>query len=434
MKKILLAFAAVAALAACQKKDEMKPYVGDVSRPVSFSVENIYSLDTKADAIASGKKVGIFAGSPINKENVQFNVSMTSATAGTLSPVVTNSLLWGVGQTSQQTRFLAVYPYAEGLTLTDVSEDLKSFTYEISDAENVDYADKFLTAAAQQAPGSGDTPAKVALAFKHPFAKLVYNIDNQTDDYVADVKISGIHRNGKIMFVTGTAYPTGALVEPEDAVSLNVVTPNASYMTVVMPEGVSVNPAITVTMVSGAKYAFALASGTTLDAGKVYTAAVTLTGGHGTEESDRTVLGTFTVTDWENVNAGAMTGGVVSDAAKWWYLEGNIDEVTGTSDGEWQKHIPFKCIGSTIWEVDFYYATTETDIEHGLKIRYAADASDWDDSWGVDTVIDAAEITAEGKLIQGLSQGGSNIRINTPGKYRIHFYTDTHDFHIYKFD
>ena len=434
MKKILLAFAAVAALAACQKKDEMKPYVGDVSRPVSFSVENIYSLDTKADAIASGKKVGIFAGSPINKENVQFNVSMTSATAGTLSPVVTNSLLWGVGQTSQQTRFLAVYPYAEGLTLTDVSEDLKSFTYEISDAENVDYADKFLTAAAQQAPGSGDTPAKVALAFKHPFAKLVYNIDNQTDDYVADVKISGIHRNGKIMFVTGTAYPTGALVEPEDAVSLNVVTPNASYMTVVMPEGVSVNPAITVTMVSGAKYAFALASGTTLEAGKVYTAAVTLTGGHGTEESDRTVLGTFTVTDWENVNAGAMTGGVVSDAAKWWYLEGNIDEVSGTEDGEWQKHIPFKCIGSTIWEVDFYYATTETDIEHGLKIRYAADASDWDDSWGVDTVIDAAEITAEGKLIQGLSQGGSNIRINTPGKYRIHFYTDTHDFHIYKFD
>ena len=434
MKKILLAFAAVAALAACQKKDEMKPYVGDVSRPVSFSVENIYSLDTKADAIASGKKVGIFAGSPINKENVQFNVSMTSATAGTLSPVVTNSLLWGVGQTSQQTRFLAVYPYAEGLTLTDVSEDLKSFTYEISDAENVDYADKFLTAAAQQAPGSGDTPAKVALAFKHPFAKLVYNIDNQTDDYVADVKISGIHRNGKIMFVTGTAYPTGALVEPEDAVSLNVVTPNASYMTVVMPEGVAVNPAITVTMVSGAKYAFALASGTTLEAGKVYTAAVTLTGGHGTEESDRTVLGTFTVTDWENVNAGAMTGGVVSDAAKWWYLEGNIDEVSGTTDGEWQKHIPFKCIGSTIWEVDFYYATTETDIEHGLKIRYAADASDWDDSWGVDKVIDADEITPEGYLVQGLSQGGSNIRINTPGKYRIHFYTDTHDFHIYKFD
>ena len=434
MKKILLAFAAVAALAACQKKDEMKPYVGDASRPVSFSVENIYSLDTKADAIASGKKVGIFAGSPINKENVQFNVSMTSATAGTLSPVVTNSLLWGVGQTSQQTRFLAVYPYAEGLTLTDVSEDLKSFTYEISDAENVDYADKFLTAAAQQAPGSGDTPEKVALAFKHPFAKLVYNIDNQTDDYVADVKISGIHRNGKIMFVTGTAYPTGALVEPEDAVSLNVVTPNASYMTVVMPEGVSVNPAITVTMVSGAKYAFALASGTTLDAGKVYTAAVTLTGGHGTEESDRTVLGTFTVSDWENVNAGAMTGGVVSDAAKWWYLEGNIDEVTGTTDGEWQKHIPFKCIGSTIWEVDFYYATTETDVDHGLKIRYAADASDWEDSWGVDTVIDAAEITPEGYLVQGLSQGGSNIRINTPGKYRIHFYTDTHDFHIYKFD
>ena len=434
MKKFLLALAAIAALASCQKKDEMKPYVGDTSRPVTFSVENIYALKTKADPIGNGTKVGIFAGDPINKDNVQFNVTMTTASAGTLAPVVTNSLLWGVGQTTQETRFLAVYPYANGRTLTDVSEDLKSFTYEISDAENVDYADKFLTAVALQAPGAGETPAKVALAFSHPFAKLVYNINNQSDDYVADVKISGIHRNGKIMFISGDATPTGAVLDAENAISLNVVTPNASYMTVVMPDTTPVEPAVTITMVSGAKYSYALTSATTLLAGKVYTATITITGSHGTEESDRTMLGTFTVTDWENVNAGAMAGGITDEAAKWWYLEGNIDEVGGTTDGNWDKHIPFKCVGSTIWQVDFYYAATETDVDHGFKIRYAADASDWSEAYGVDTVIDDADIDAEGFLVQGLSTSGSNIRIDAVGTYRIRFYTDTHDFHIYKLD
>ena len=142
MKKIILALAAIAALASCQKKDEMKPYVSDTSRPVAFSVENIYALETKADPIGNGTKVGIFAGAPINRENVQFNVTMTSPSAGTLAPVVTNSLLWGVGQTTQETNFLAVYPWASGLSLVGESEALKSFTYEISDAENVEYAEK----------------------------------------------------------------------------------------------------------------------------------------------------------------------------------------------------------------------------------------------------------------------------------------------------
>ena len=434
MKKFILALAAIAALASCQKKDEMKPYVGDTSRPVTFSVENIYALETKADPIGNGTKVGIFAGDPINKDNVQFNVTMTSASAGTLAPVAANSLLWDVGQTTKETNFLAVYPWASGLSLVGVTEDVKSFTYEISDAENVEYADQFLTAAASQAPGTGETPAKVALAFKHPFAKLVYNINNQSDDYVADVKISGIHRNGKIMFISGDATPTGAVLDAENAISLNVVTPNASYMTVVMPDTTPVEPAVTITMVSGAKYSYALTSATTLLAGKVYTATITITGSHGTEESDRTMLGTFTVTDWENVNAGAMAGGITNEAAKWWYLEGNIDEVGGTTDGNWDKHIPFKCVGSTIWQVDFYYAATETDVDHGFKIRYAADASDWSEAYGVDTVIDDADIDAEGFLVQGLSTSGSNIRIDAVGTYRIRFYTDTHDFHIYKLD
>lgn len=436
MKKTLLTVLALAGLlSACQKAKEM-PVVP--ARPVTFSVENLYSLETKADAIATGKHVAVYAGAPINKENVSFNVTMNenSTTAGTLTPTVTNSLLWGVGQTTQETKFLAVYPHETVRPLVGEAEAEKYIDYAIASAEDVAYAAEFLAAAASQAPGTGETPAKVALNFKHPFVKLVYNVTNTSDDAVASVKISGIRRTGHLMFATGAVTTTGEAVAANAAVTLNYLG-EGSYMTVVMPESTAVNPVITVVMASGAEYAFALAEGVALEAGKVYTAGIQITGSHGTEQSDRTVLGTFTVTDWTNVNAGSLTATGSTPAAKWWYLEGNIDEVTGTTDGNWGKHIPFKCVSATVWTVDFYYAATETDADHGFKIRYAADVSDWSEAYGKDVVIDADHVLAVGAdgdhyLVSGTSTSGTNIRISAVGKYRINFYTDTHDFHIYK--
>ena len=181
-----------------------------------------------------------------------------------------------------------------------------------------------------------------------------------------------------------------------------------------------------------------------LEAGKVYTAAIAISGTHGTEESDRTVLGTFTVTDWVNVNAGDLTAGGSTAATKWWYLEGNIDTVDGTTDGNWSKHIPFKCVGPVTWQVDFYYAGTNDNSTNGFKIRYAADAADWSESYGMSTdntwVIAVADVKAEGAegdpyLVHDLtSDHGTNIAMDGHGKFRIKFYTDTHNFHIYKLD
>ena len=430
MKKLILALAAIAALASCQKKDEMKPYVGDTERPVMFSVENLYSLETKAP-ISTGREVGIYAGAPISKNNVIFKATMTGENAGTLAPLVTNSLLWGVGQTTQETNFMAIYPYIVNYPLEGGASESEKYTPYVTAWDSYDSDDDFIVAAASQAPGSGETPAKVALNFRHPLVKLVYTIDNQTDDYVSFVEVSGIHRRGRIMFTTGIAVATG---DPASEVETNEIVPNSRYEIIVMPETSAVNPVVRVVMVSGTRYTFSLAAGRALEGGKIYTASISLTGSHGTEESDRTMLGTFTVTDWENVNAGAMNGGVSSEASKWWYLEGNIDEIGGTTDGNWNKHIPFRCVGQHTWEVDFYYAATETDVDHGFKIRRAADPSDWTEAYGKDTVIDAAGIGNEGCLVQGTSTEGSNIRINAQGEYRIRYYTDTHDFHIYKLD
>ena len=437
MKKLLTIFAAAVALVACQKTESRLTYTPDPSRPVEFSVQDFYSFTaTKADPIANGKHVGIYAGAPISKDNVSFNVTMENETSGTLAPTVTNSLLWGVGQTTQETKFLAVYPHETVRPLLGETEAEKYIEYSIASSDDVAYAAEFLAASALQAPGTGETPAKVALAFKHPFVKLVYNITNTSDDAVAAVKISGVRRNGHLLFTNGTVTPTGDAVAADAAFALEANGEN-SYMTIVMPEATAVNPAITVEMASGAKYAYALATGVVLEAGKVYTAGIAISGSHGTEQSDRTVLGTFTVTNWSNVDNGNLTASGSTPADKWWYLEGNIDEVTGTTDGNWSKHIPLKCVSATVWTVDFYYAATETDVDHGFKIRYAADAADWGEAYGKDVVIDAEQILAVGAegdhyLVNGTSKDGNNIRINAVGKYRINFYTDTHDFHIYK--
>ncbi|MBO4635079.1 MAG: fimbrillin family protein [Bacteroidales bacterium] len=446
MKRPVLFLIAVAAmLAGCSKSAEVQmSVVGDVNRPVQFTVSNIMTLDTKADAIGDGKYVAIYAGTPISTENVKMTVSMEAeASNGTLAPTVPNSLLWAVGQTTAATNFFAVYPWEETRPVVkpgDTEEEKAVeanwyIDYSIDDtAASVDYADKFLSAAASQAPGTETTPATVALAFKHPFAKLVYNVTNTSDDFVKGLKVSGIRQTGKVMFTTGAVTTTGEAIAADDAVSL-VANGENSWMTVVMPEASAVNPRVVVEMVSGAEYVFTLATPIALSAGKVYTATITITGTHGTDVSDRTVLGTFSVSDWEAVDSGALTGGVTTQAAKWWYIVGNIDEVSGTTDSNWSKNIPFKCTGEYSWEVSFYYAGT-TDASNGFKIRYASDAVDWTDAWSKDLVIDAAAVKAEGEedpyLVTGNAQGVNNTRINTVGKYKIVFYPNTHDYHIYK--
>ena len=439
MKKAFVTILGLAAcLVACNKAEKVAPAALDPNRPVQFTVSNIYSLETKADAIANGKAVAIYAGSPINADNVSATVTMESgATSGTLAPTVTNSLLWGVGQTTEATKFLAVYPYETTRPLVGETEDAKYIEYSITDAESVEYADKFLVASASQAPGTGETPAKVALAFKHPFAKLVYNINNTSDDFVSKLEISGVRRTGNLMFTTGEVTTTGEANGTDALVELNANGEN-SFMTVVMPETAAVNPVVKVTMVSGATYTFQLAAATALAAGKVYTANIAISGSHGTTESNRTVLGTFTVTDWQNVDAGNLTAGDSTPATKWWYIQGNIDEVSGTTDSQWQKTIPFKCTGQYSWEVSFYYAGTSSE-DDGFKIRHiGSDLNDWTDSWSKDVVITSANVTAEGAdnayLVEGTSVGAKNIRIDAVGKYKIKFYPDTHNFHIYKLD
>ena len=439
MKKLIFA-AAIAALAlsACNRVQTEPVVKGDPTRPVRFSVTNLYNLQTKADAIANGKFVAVYAGSPVSADNVKMTVSMDAeATSGTLVPTVDNSLLWAVGQTTEATNFLAVYPYEAVRPLVGENEADKYIEYSIASADDVDYANHFLAAAASQAPGSDSEKNKVALAFAHPFAKLVYNITNNSDDFVASASISGIRRNGHLMFTTGEVVPVGDAIAADAAVTLNANGDN-SWMTVVMPEDTPVNPQVKLTMTSGATYTFALSEAIALEAGKVYTATITVTGSHSAEVSERTVTGTFTVADWTDVNAGSMQQGSSTAAPSWWYITGNIDDVNGTEDGNWSKNIPLKCISATQWQVDFYYAGSDDPATNGFKLIQVGDDTTWfgmspSNNW----VIDAADVKAEGEegayRVHSLTSadGNVNIAINATGKYRIVFTPSASEFYIY---
>lgn len=442
-KSIVTVFALAACLVACNKAEKVAP-VPDVNRPISFTATNLCTMVTKATPIADGTLVGVYAGAPVSQDNVSLTVSMEpSATSGTLTPTVTNSLLWAVGQTTQATNFLAVYPYESVRPLVGGLEEAdKYIEYSIASTDDVAYANEFLAAAASQAPGTGETPAKVALAFKHPFAKLVYNITNTSDDFVAGATISGIRREGRLMFISGAVAPFGEAVPASAPVDLNVNGDN-SFMTIVMPEASAINPVVTVNMVSGAQYIFQLSAAAVLEAGKVYTASIIIDGSHGGQTSDRTVMGTFTVTDWVNVDAGSMAAGGSTPAAKWWYLVGNIDEIPGTADGDWGKYIPFRCISATTWQVDFYYAGTATDYSQGFKLIHAATLPDWSEAYGMSPsnhwVIEAQYVQTEDDdpsddyRVHSLTiDGGYNIPIDTPGKYRIKFQPADKQFYIYK--
>lgn len=450
MKKTLFAMLGLAmCLASCNKTADVKISVPDPSRPVQFTVSNIYSLETKADAIADGKFAAVYAGSPISVENAKMLVNMSGPASGTLSPAVTNSLLWAVGQTTQATNFLGVYPHenTRPLVKPDDSESNWYINYGIASNDDVDYANIFLSAAASQAPGEdASDPAKVALAFKHPFVKLIYNVENLSDDYVVGLKISGIHRNGHVMFTTGAVTTVGDAVAADAPVVLNANGEN-SWMTIVMPEELAVNPKVIVEMGSGAKYIYKLSAASVLEAGKVYTAAITVEGGHGETTSDRTVYGTFTVTDWVGVDAGDLTPDGSTAAEKWWYIVGNIDAVDGSTDTNWSKCIPFKCVGPDTWQVDFYYAGTNDDGSTGFKLMHAAPANVpiWDDVWGMgtdtwtiesDTVYPQGDTGHEAHLVHDMASPGNDMKMDIKDqdsrKYRIVFTPASYNFYIYK--
>ena len=153
MKKSLLIIASALALFACAKQESVRTaQPGDVKFTSNIQT---YTLKATDVAFENGDKVGIFAGAPISKNNVEATVEGTSLNH--------NSKIKWVDGDNSVVDFYAYYPYAEGTG--------KTISFAVAANQNVEngYAKSDLMIASAK---SGQTENAIALNFKHALSKV----------------------------------------------------------------------------------------------------------------------------------------------------------------------------------------------------------------------------------------------------------------------
>ncbi len=417
MKRFLFfaAFAA-AALVSCNKA-EVENYVPDTANAVKFKVENLgmYSFDTKAVAIGEEgtSSVGIFA-SELNATNVEATVAGTALTP-------TSPIYWGVGQTSETT-FCAVYPYAGGRSAT-------TFAYEIpADQSNVDaftYQDNLITAVTSAKPSD----AAVAFTFKHPFAKMVININNKNagGDVVSTVVVEGLKGSTQIDVTT-----VPATVDLADATS--VVTPYAvsaatqatlQYALVFAPQ--EATPAIVVTTALGSVYRFNLSAAYTFEAGKVASTSLTLepVGGGGSGITQTAVENiSFTADPWGAETNASSTNGETT-YGDYWYAIGTIYGTDNTI-GAWSNDFPMTYNADGSWAITINYDESIATPSQGLGLKFRKfnsttdDGNKWDTQYGMWASDPSTYMNIDFDYnLATAANGNKNIRFEMAGNYTL---------------
>ena len=158
MKKVLFAaLAAALTLVACNKHETVRSaQPGEVRFSTSIQTYTVKATDT---AFENNDKVGVFAGAPINKNNVEATVTGTS-----LLP--TTPIKWVEGDNGV-VKFYAYYPYDAAA--------VKAYAFAVqanqSALESYKKSDLMLASAS-----SAPTDNAVALPFSHVLSKVVIGL------------------------------------------------------------------------------------------------------------------------------------------------------------------------------------------------------------------------------------------------------------------
>lgn len=384
MKKILFILCAAAAtLVACNKAEVAAP-VANSSRIVRFETENLYSFETKA--MSAGEFVGIWSAAPAEVgSNVKYTIAEGSPKK-TLS--ATSPILWGVEQagTSTTSDFFAVYPWKDAETFTHGST---GYVYNVdlttgdTKTASIERAEQLMVAASKAAPGTGETPDPVDLSFKHPFAKIVYTITNNSDDAIRCATISGVYWNGSIDYSgEGPVYDVTATLSGSatDGTEANKTWLNGNstdgFYTITYPKS-DLAPAIKVFMYSGATYTFSLSSTLNAQAGKVYTASITLDHLQTQTSNGRSIAGTFTESDWSDPVAqtvASSNGYEEGEMESRPQLKGRNLKVGSNASGDFERDYPMALVGVNDLDEHIYRITVQknaavnTSMEFKVKV------------------------------------------------------------------
>lgn len=347
MKKLFVLTLGVAALA-CACTREAAPAPQNDSREVRFSLEDTYCFTKATEAkLEDGDAIQIIAGAPINAN--------TSATVAGTGLNLSSKLFWAAGQKTS-TEFVAIYPGAGQTSTTIDNYDLVA-----NGKHEYAYHSKYLVASTTAAPGT-----TVALAFKHPFSKVVVNITNELGaDKVTGVTFSGVVLQGAMDLAKGTIDITG-----KEAGSVNAAQlAENQFAAIIMPQ--TARPALVVRTELGSTFNFALPADFTFEAGKVATAAITLKGGGSGEGGREEVAFSFDVTDWAAVEANPAFEAGESTMGDYWQIFGNVYADEDVKDGKptvgaWEKKYNMTYMGEGKWTITINYDPAMSEANKGF--------------------------------------------------------------------
>ena len=315
MKKVLIAFATLAALFAVSCTEKVEP-VRSGETPVRFTAQLKYQFDTKATATAfqNGDEIGIFAGTPIARYNVKGTVGSDGSSVEAASPIY-----WQAGQTAATT-FAAYFPYLSAKTPEAGSSTPMVLPWSVKadqrELANLDESDLRIAVAANVAV---DSP--VSLSFAHAFAKMNILVNSSAvPGTVEKVEILGTKREGSVDLVAQSVEVSG----DASAIITNHVSASSPFEAIVLPQTAA--PQIKVTMDNLTTYTFTMdGNAIALEAGKIYHTAILIPAGQSQQHAVTFSVGS--ITDWTNDNSSITyqdTDPVV-EVAQVWSIIGTIN-------------------------------------------------------------------------------------------------------------
>ena len=377
MKRVLIAFSAAAlALMACNRE----PVAQGDALEVRFTsnIENTFSVKG-GEPMAVGKTVRILAGAPISK-----SVNAVAAAGNVLTPET--PIKWKEGQ-QDKTTFVGIYPSHEQ-TETTISAYKLVDDYGVQD---FDYHNNFLVALAKDVnPG-----ATVNLEFKHPFVKLVLDVDNQLTGApaVTGATVSDVYTEANLVLESGSIVPSAKGVVPA---TKNAAT--GKFEAIIMPQ-TDAKPMIKLA-VGTATFTFTINTATTFIAGKSYTASLILK--DTTPPDGDPVAFTFSITDW----ADDPTPIATTDVTGQWSVVGDVT-------GGWENDLVMTEGATGVLEATITYALMDE-----FKLRLER-------SWTVSAGLkDGVDYVGGTNWDGHLAETSNNIKLQEAGQYKITFAPD----------
>ena len=373
MKRLLFATAvSLLALAACNREPVVQE-AGSLDVRFTSNIENTFSVKS-LDPLAEGKTVRILAGAPISK-----NTDATVASGGKLTPETV--IKWKENQ-ADKTTFVGIYPSHEETSATISNYSL----VDEFNGQDIEYHNNFLVALAKDVT-PGET---VNLAFRHPFVKLVIDIDNQLagTPEIGMVSVSDVITSGNLILDAGTIVPASTKGNVR-------ATKNAStgkFEAIIMPQA-DAKPVISL-YAGSTLFTFKINAATTFVAGKVYTATLSL-------KDERVPVGFgLTVVDWE----ADSTPLVATEVVDQWSVVGDVT-------GAWENDL-IMVEGATPGVLE---ATINYHDGDEFKLRLNGN---WTVSAGLK---DGVEYVGDSNWDGHLDSTSNNIKLQTAGVYDITF-------------